>query len=183
MDPKAKKYIALLRGINISGRNKVPMADLKKGFESLSFSAVRTWLNSGNVSFLSDETDTAVLTEQIGKMLQAHFSFSIPVFVLPQERLADILKHAPDWWGTASKEIYDNLIFVIPPAAVADICRDIGAPKEGLERIQEYQDIIFWSFSRKDYQKTNWWPKTASAGIGSRLTIRTANTIRKIAEM
>ena len=183
MDSKVQKYIALLRGINISGRNKVPMAELKKGFESLSFTAVRTWLNSGNVSFLSSETDPAVLTEQIEKMLQAHFSFSIPVFVLPQERLTDILEHAPDWWGTASKEIYDNLIFVMPPAVVADVRRDIGAPKEGLERIREYQDVIFWSFSRKDYQKTNWWPKTASAGIGSRLTIRTANTIRKIAEM
>ena len=49
MDSKAQKCIALLRGINISGRDKVPMAELKKGFESLSFTAVRTWLNSGNV--------------------------------------------------------------------------------------------------------------------------------------
>lgn len=78
MDSKAQKYIALLRGINISGRNKVPMAELKKGFESLSFTAVRTWLNSGNVSFLSSETDPAVLTEQIEKMLQAHFHFPFP---------------------------------------------------------------------------------------------------------
>lgn len=51
MDSKKRKYIALLRGINISGRNRVPMAELKKGFESLSFTAVKTCLNSGNVIF------------------------------------------------------------------------------------------------------------------------------------
>ena len=40
-----RRYIALLRGVNISGKNKVPMAELKLGFESLGFSDVRTWQN------------------------------------------------------------------------------------------------------------------------------------------
>ena len=95
MEPEKRKYIALLRGINISGRNKVPMAELKREFELLSFTAVKTWLNSGNVCFSSSETSTAVLTEQIEKMLQAQFSFSIPVLILPQEKLTDSLEHAP----------------------------------------------------------------------------------------
>lgn len=42
-----KRYVALLRGINISGKNKVPMAELKKGFEKLDFEEVKTYLNSG----------------------------------------------------------------------------------------------------------------------------------------
>lgn len=46
-----KKYIAFLRGVNISGKNKVPMAELKKGFEKLGFEEVKTYLNSGNVIF------------------------------------------------------------------------------------------------------------------------------------
>lgn len=46
-----KRYIAFLRGINISGKNKVPMAELKKGFEKLDFVEVKTYLNSGNVIF------------------------------------------------------------------------------------------------------------------------------------
>ena len=46
-----KRYIALLRGINISGKNKVPMAELKRGFEALGVMEVRTWLNSGNDIF------------------------------------------------------------------------------------------------------------------------------------
>lgn len=60
---------------------------------------------------------------------------------------------------------------------------EIGEPKKDLERVEDYKDVIFWSFSRKDYQKTNWWSKTASANIGSKLTIRTANTVRKIVKM
>lgn len=46
-----KRYIALLRGINISGKNKIPMAELKKAFEELPFEEVKTYLNSGNVIF------------------------------------------------------------------------------------------------------------------------------------
>lgn len=123
------------------------------------------------------------MTETIMAMLKEQFGFDIPVFVMEQEMLADILGHAPGWWGGDDKEIYDNLIFVMPPATTVDVHREIGEPKEGLERIQDYKEAIFWSFSRKDYQKTNWWSKTASADIGSRLTIRTANTVKKIAGM
>ncbi|MIW12485.1 DUF1697 domain-containing protein, partial [Listeria monocytogenes] len=41
----------------------------------------------------------------------------------------------------------------------------------------------FWSYLRKDYQKTNWWEKTASTSVGKQITIRTINTVRKIAKM
>ncbi len=175
-----KRYIALLRGINISGKNKVPMAELKKCLEALDFMDVKTWLNSGNVIFSSDETDMPKLTNRIERMIQREFGLDIPIFVILQEDLSDILRHAPDWWGTENKEIYDNLIFILPPATFPEIHHEIGAPKEGLEQIQEYQSAVFWSFSRKDYQKTNWWPKTARVEIGPKLTIRTANTVRKI---
>ena len=178
-----RRYIALLRGVNISGKNKVPMAELKLGFESLGFPDVRTWLNSGNVVFSSEETEPAALTGQIEGMIQRRFGLEIPVFVLPQEELADTLRHAPDWWGTENQEIYDNLIFILPPVTFQEVYHEIGAPKEGLEQIQEYRSAVFWSFSRKEYQKTNWWPKTARADIGSKLTIRTANTVRRIGDI
>lgn len=178
-----KRYIALLRGINISGKNKVPMAELKQCFEALDFVEIRTYLNSGNVIFSSEEADIAALTDRIEEELQRQFGLKIPVFVLPQEELADILAHAPDWWGTGNKAIYDNLIFILPPATFAEVYREIGAPKEGLEQILAYHAAVFWSFSRTEYQKTNWWPKTASLPVGSKLTIRTANTLRKIVQM
>ena len=176
-----EKYFAFLRGINISGKNKVPMAELRQGFEQLGFTEVKTCLNSGNVSFSSEEKDTVKLTSRIQEMIQSQFNLKIPVFVITKQKLEDILRHAPRWWGTENKEIYDNLIFIMPPASFADVYHEIGEPKEGLEQIQEYEQTIFWSFSRKEYQKTNWWPRTASAAIGQKLTIRTANTVRKIA--
>lgn len=74
-----RRYIALLRGVNISGKNKVPMAELKLGFESLGFTDVRTWLNSGNVVFSSEETEPAALTGQIEGMIQRRFGLEIPV--------------------------------------------------------------------------------------------------------
>lgn len=175
-----KRYVALLRGINISGKNKVPMAELKKCFEALDFMDVKTCLNSGNVIFSGVDADVVELTDQIERKIQGQFNLHIPVFAILREDLVDILQHAPAWWGTEDKEIYDNLIFIMPPANFQDVYDEIGEPKEGLEKIQEYKSAVFWSFSRKNYQKTNWWAKTASANIGSKLTIRTANTVKKI---
>ena len=145
-----KSFAAFLRGINISGKNKIPMTELKKGFEKLGLEGVKTYLNSGNVVFSSEE-------------------------------LEDILQHAPAWWGDENKDIYDNLIFILPPLTFTDVLREIGEPKEGLERVMDYKNAVFWSFVRKDYQKTNWWSKTASSDIAGKLTIRTANTVRKTA--
>ena len=178
-----KRYVTLLRGINISGKNRVPMAELRQGFEKLAFAEVKTYLNSGNVIFSSDEDDTKKFTNQIERMINYQFDLDIPVFVIAKEELEDILCNAPNWWGNENKEIYDNLIFMIPPATFTDVYNEIGAPKEGLEKIKEYKKAIFWSFTRKDYRKTNWWSKTASANISSKLTIRTANTVRKIVGM
>ena len=52
-----KRYIAFLRGINVGGKNKIPMAELKKEFEKLGFREVKTYLNSGNVAFSGDTND------------------------------------------------------------------------------------------------------------------------------
>ncbi len=133
--------------------------------------------------FLSDEENIGKLTIQIETMIKEYFGFDIPIFCISQEELEDILQNAPDWWGNENKEIYDNLIFIMPPATFSDVFNEIGEPKEELEKIRNYKDVIFWSFSRKDYQKTNWWSKTASTNISGKLTIRTANTVRKLAKM
>ena len=116
-------------------------------------------------------------------MIKELFGLDIPIFVISKEDLEDILQHAPAWWGDVNKKIYDNLIFIMAPATFAEVWGEIGEPREGLEKIKKYKVAVFWSFSRKDYQKTNWWRETASANISGKLTIRTANTVRKIAGM
>ncbi|NCA91692.1 DUF1697 domain-containing protein [bacterium] len=178
-----KRYIAFLRGINISGKNKVTMSELKAGIEELGFIEVRTLLNSGNIIFSSDKNNNENFSGQIETLIKDRFDLDIPVFVILKEELEDILRNAPEWWNTGEKEIYDNLIFIIPPTTFAEVFSEIGEPKEEFEKIACYKNTVFWSFSRKDYQKTNWWSKTASASISNNLTIRTANTVRKIVGM
>ena len=89
------RYIAFLRGINISGKNKIPMAELKSGLERIGFQAVRTHLNSGNVVFSTPLEEPGTLTRQISEMIKERFALDIPVFVLAKEALEEILEVAP----------------------------------------------------------------------------------------
>lgn len=57
-----------------------------------------------------------------------------------------------------------------------------GINISGKNKICICENAIFWSFDRKKYAKANWWKKTASSGIGEHLTIRTANTLKKLVE-
>ena len=178
-----KRYIALLRGINISGKNKISMSELKSCFIELGYADVITHLNSGNVVFSIDENDENILADNIKEMIRERFGLDIPVFVILQEELEEVLSKAPDWWGTDDKETYDNLIFVMPSATAEIIAEKIGEPTKELEQIYIYKNTVFWSFDRKKYAKANWWRKTATAGIGEMITIRTANTLRRIVKM
>lgn len=63
------------------------------------------------------------------------------------------------------------------------VYKTIGEPIKGIERIEKYKNYIFWSFDLKNYRKCNWWIKTASTNIKDQITIRTANTMRKVLEL
>lgn len=154
-----KRYIALLRGINISGKNKISMEELKSCFIAIGYIDVFTYLNSGNVVFSVDENSEIALADNIKTMVQERFGLDIPVFVILQEELKGLLSKAPVWWGTDDKEIYDNLIFVMPSATAEIIAEKIGEPTKELEQICIYKNTIFWSFVRKKYAKANWWKK------------------------
>ena len=174
-----KRYIALLRGVNVGGKNKISMVELKQGFEALGFTEVRTHLNSGNVIFSGEEAEAG----RIQEMIRERFGLDVPVLVVARDWLEDILRDAPDWWGGDEKEIYDNLILVLPPATAGEIAEKFGEPTEELERVCVRAGAIFWSFDRKSYAKCSWWKKSASPGIGETITIRTANTVKKLAGM
>ncbi|MBR3311920.1 MAG: DUF1697 domain-containing protein [Solobacterium sp.] len=171
------RYYAFLRGINISGKNKISMPDLKKGFEASGFQNVSTYLNSGNAVFSSDTEHPGVVIEE---MIRKKFGLEVPVYVISEDHLKEVLSHAPAWWGNDDKNIYDNLIMILSDDTPEEISAMIGEPSADLEKIQVYEDVIFWSFDRKLYQKCRWWKKTASAGIAEKLTIRTAGTLRKM---
>lgn len=177
------KYIALLRGINISGKNKIPMSELKKDFEELGYTNVVTYLNSGNVVFETSIDNRKELAQSINEKIKNVYDLDIPIYITTENELKEILENSPDWWETESKEIYDNIIFIIPPCDVEQVAKSLGAPNEKLERVQRYKNSIFWSYNLKEYRKTNWWSKTATVDIRNAITIRTANTMKKVLDI
>lgn len=171
------RYAAFLRGINISGKNRVPMSRLKAEMEKAGFSDVVTVLNSGNVTFTADEADHR---QRLQELILRCFGLEVPVYVIPMDELRSILTAAPEWWDTGDKGQYDNLIFILSQASPQEISEHLGPPTEGLERFMISGKVIFWSFDRGSYMKCAWWKRTASAGIAETLTIRTAGTVKKL---
>ncbi|MDR0840603.1 MAG: DUF1697 domain-containing protein, partial [Christensenellaceae bacterium] len=123
------------------------------------------------------------LSSTIKSMIKNKFDLDIAIFIISQKELKDIINNAPDWWGDDNKEIYDNLIFMFPTLSYGEFYGEVGNPKDEYEKVYNYKNAVFWSFSRKDYQKTNWWSKTAGSNISNKITIRTANTARKVVDM
>lgn len=177
------KYIALLRGINISGKNKISMSELKRALEENGYENVSTYLNSGNVIFETKQKSKDIIAKDIYNIVKATFNLEIPIFIMTAVELEDILDNNPNWWGTGDKSIYDNLIFIIPPIKYAEVYATLGEPSENIEKIEEYKNSVFWSYDLKNYRKSNWWCKTASTNIKDNITIRTANTMKKLLEI
>ena len=85
-------FISILRGINVSGQKKILMADLKKLYESLKFSEVKTYIQSGNVVFESDSKISDIqLARKIEKAISTKYKFEVPVIIRTKEELEKIL--------------------------------------------------------------------------------------------
>lgn len=88
-------YVALLRGINVSGHNKIKMNELKQLFIDLDFFEIVTYIQSGNVIFQSKQTDTAKIELQIIEAVLSFFGHSINVLVLTKENLTKVFVSNP----------------------------------------------------------------------------------------
>lgn len=88
-------YISMLRGINVSGHHLIKMDALRKSYESLGFSDIKTHLQSGNVVFAADEAEPRELARVIYERIAADFGFDVPVLVLPADKLAQIINGNP----------------------------------------------------------------------------------------
>ena len=89
------KYIALLRGINVGGHNKIKMEALREMFAALGFENVKTYINSGNVIFETTGISGDKLAAKIEKRIQAEFSLDIKVMVRTMTEIEDIIKNNP----------------------------------------------------------------------------------------
>jgi len=85
-------YVALLRGINVSGKNSIRMSELQQCFLSCGLGEIRTYLQSGNVVFTTTKTDEAQLAVMLQNKIKDFFSFDIPVLVLSAQAFNSILK-------------------------------------------------------------------------------------------
>ncbi|GGC95011.1 DUF1697 domain-containing protein [Enterococcus wangshanyuanii] len=177
-----KKYIALLRGINVSGKNKIAMSKLKTACETLGFTNVTTYINSGNILFNSTISVREELVDLIQRSIKENFGLEVPVMVLTAEELSTVFANAPEWWGTADKEVYHNTIFMIAPTTVEEVVEVIGEAKSEIEQIHLYENVIFWTANLKSFSKTRW-SKIASSTVNSKVTIRNANTVKKLLEL
>jgi uncharacterized protein (DUF1697 family) len=88
-------HVALLRGINVGGRNKVPMADLREVVASLGHTGVSTYIQSGNVLFSTRDTDTAKLAAALESAIEERFGIWSSVVVLSRDELAQVLAANP----------------------------------------------------------------------------------------
>lgn len=89
------RYVALLRGINVGGNKKVPMAQLRELMEGLGYTDVATLLQSGNAVFTSKEKNPARVATQLEAAIAREFGFEVAVVIRTRDELAEVIKANP----------------------------------------------------------------------------------------
>ena len=174
------KYIALLRGVNVGGKNKVAMSDLRACLQETGLDDVSTYINSGNVLFESSQTNITTLISTCESAIERRFGFPVVVMVISQTDFEAALEHAPVWWGNKDrKEIRSEALFVIPPTTTADVRQAMKVRPEGPDMLFEYGQILFWSLPLESYSKSVV-PKIIGTPIYKYITIRSSTTMRKL---
>src|SRR4030095_11904233 len=100
MSPKSNFiFVALLRGVNVGGKNMINMSSLKTSFEQLGFKDVSTYINSGNILFKSKETDARKLEKKIEQMLSKEYKLESKVVVKSYSEMANLIASLPENWN------------------------------------------------------------------------------------
>lgn len=173
-----EKYIAFIRGINVGGHNKVPMAELKNHLEHNGFENVVTYINSGNVLVSSTHTDVAEVKVQFEAIILEAFELKISVMIISLQDLSTALNHAPAWWDV-DETAKHNAIFILPPVDVQTVYREICDIKLPSEKVDIYGRVIFWSVPIEDYSAASL-SKVVRAKTLEKITVRNAKTTKKM---
>lgn len=88
-------YVALLRGINVGGKKKVPMAELRELLGGLGFTDVRTYLNSGNAVFAGDGETPSEVATRLEEAITGHFGFDVACFIIDGAYLRRVVDACP----------------------------------------------------------------------------------------
>ncbi len=88
-------FASLLRGINVSGHKKIPMAGLKTLYEELGFTKVKTYIQSGNVVFETDQQDVSLIRQLIESKIEATYGFDVTVLIRTADELRQVASTNP----------------------------------------------------------------------------------------
>jgi uncharacterized protein (DUF1697 family) len=176
-------YIALLRGINISGKNIMKMVQLKQVFESIGYQNVRTYIQSGNIVFESNsESDVTELQTQIHDGIEDEFGYDVPVIVRTGEQMEDILNNCPfDIDDLPDKQKpYVTLLSDVPSAERLE-----QLAKVKIDEDEEYEivDREVYILYRKSVTKAKINNNFLEKQLGVSATTRNWNTMTKLVNM
>ncbi len=174
------KYVLLLRGINVGGKNKVAMSDLKDMISKLGYENVITYINSGNIIFESNDKKE-IVKEKISHMLET-FPFSINKVILTQEEYLDEISNLPEWW---SEELFRrDVLFYSDKVDYSVMKERIKMMPLNDEMVHFGKRAVFWGkCNEKNYLSTSYHKLLMKESFYKSITIRNARTFEKIIEL
>jgi uncharacterized protein (DUF1697 family) len=171
-------YLALLRGINVGGKNLIKMPALKAAFEAEGFDDVSTYIQSGNVLFASPETKPAVLTDRIEAMLAETFDYVPTVVVRSRKQMRAIVDGAPEGFGGRPAEYRYDVIFLKGPLTAKKAIGEVPTNPE-VDTAHAGTGVLY--FSRLIAKATaSRMGKIVASPIYPSVTIRNWNTTTKL---
>ncbi|MBI2797944.1 DUF1697 domain-containing protein [Candidatus Saccharibacteria bacterium] len=176
---KTEVFVALLRGINVGGNNKVEMAKLKAVFESLGFTEVKTYINSGNVVF-ADSKDKPNKEQLIEKAIKQEFGYSVPVVIRTQAAIEMLLNKVPNEWANDANQKTD-VMFLWDEVDDPEVVKVIDYNPE-FEHILYVPGSVVWNVDR-EHIKQGSGIKLIGTKPYRKMTARNINTVRKLAEL
>jgi len=125
-------HVALLRGINVGGRNKVPMKELLACVDAGAYDDVQTYIQSGNVVFTTDHTDPRAMELDLEQRIEQRFGFPVPVVVRSLPEMTATVESAPAWFGGPDHRC--DVIFLKHPLTADDAFDALPAPREDVDQ-------------------------------------------------
>lgn len=174
------KYVLLLRGINVGGKNKVAMSDLKDMISKLGYENVITYINSGNIIFDAND-NKEIVRVKISHMLET-FPFSINKVILTQEEYLDEISDLPEWW---SEELFRrDVLFYSDKVDYYVMKERIKMMPLNDEMVHFGKRAVFWGkCNEKNYLSTSYHKLLMKESFYKSITIRNARTFEKIIEL
>jgi uncharacterized protein (DUF1697 family) len=168
------KFLALVRGINVGGRNPVSMARLRACLEQLQLNNVSTFIQSGNVLFESRHRNPLQLSGEIENAMTKDFGFPSLVVVVSEPQLERVITQAPPAFGAQPAQYRYDVAFLKPPAAARDVLSTIRL-KDGVDRAFAANDVLYFQRLNERASQSQL-PKLISHPAYKSMTIRNWKT-------